>query len=105
MRITSNQCKLLQLILDEIQEHVIYDNEILRNSCRCILENQAPEVISNDTVLLCSLAYLQELKEEAGLASLQYIWEYLQERRRLALEFAKDMMDQVDREPKLSGNS
>ena len=98
MHYSSRQLKLLQWILDEIQEHAYYDRATLNEICCYLLQSQVPKPVPDDMALQQSLGYLRDLMNEDGLASLRQIWEHLQQRRRLALEFAKEMMDRVDRQ-------
>jgi Protein of unknown function (DUF4238) len=98
MHYSSRQLKLLQWILEEIQEHANYDRATLNGIYCYLLRSHAPKPVSDDTVLQQSLGYLQDLIQEDGLASLQQIWEHLQQRRGLALEFVTEMIDRVDRQ-------
>jgi hypothetical protein len=98
MHYSSRQLKLLEWILGEIQEHANYARATLNEICRYLLESHVPQPVPDDAVLQQSLCYLQDLIEEDGLVSLRQIWEHLQQRRRLALEFVTQMMDRVDRQ-------
>jgi hypothetical protein len=98
MHYSSRQLKLLQWILGEIQEPANYDKSTLNGICCYILESHVPKPLPDDTVLQQSLGYLRDLIEEDGLGSLRQIWEHLQQRRCLALEFATEMMDRIDRQ-------
>lgn len=98
MHYSSRQLKLLRWILGEIQEQANYDKATLDGICRYLLESHVPEPVPGDSILQQSLDYLRDLIEEDGLVSLRQIWEYLQAERRLALDFAIEMMDRVDRQ-------
>ena len=103
MHYSSRLLKLLEWILDEIQEHTDYDKAILKEACCYLLEGHIPKLAINDATLQQSLDYLRDLIDEDGLVSLRHIWEHLQQQRRSALEFARVMMDRVDRQRISSG--